>query len=424
MQLSESSMMIIRETAPPIAAAIDAISLRFYRRLFDAHPELSTDLFNRSHQASGEQAFALARSIVAFAGLVLDGDPHTYGAVLDRVAHKHASLGVVAPQYDVVYEHLFAAIAEELGDAVTPEIGAAWTELYWLMANELRVRERVIYESADVQPGQVWRDAVVTSRVLESADVVSLELGPTAVSLPAFMPGQYISVQVQLDDGANQIRQYSLSRGRRSGTWRLGIKRIRNLDSSPDGEVSNFIYDNVFEGHTLRVSIPCGELTLDTSDRPLVLVSAGIGCTPVLGMLEHLAEECSSRTVTVLHADRAPSAHAYRAELAGLVSRLPRGRLYTWYELLPGGLPGSAPGLMNLGTIEIEPTATAFVCGPMPFMQQLVPALISKGLSANDVHYEMFGPLIPLADAATVEEHLARASTRNRSAMNPKQALR
>lgn len=76
---------------------------------------------------------------MAFAGLALDGDPHSYGVVLDRVAHKHASLGVVAPQYDVVYEHLFAAIAEKLGDAITPEIGAAWTELYWLMANELRV---------------------------------------------------------------------------------------------------------------------------------------------------------------------------------------------------------------------------------------------------------------------------------------------
>jgi nitric oxide dioxygenase len=402
MQLSESSLMIIRETAPPIAAAIDAISLRFYRRLFDAHPELSTDLFNRSHQASGEQAFALARSIVAFAGLVLDGDPHSYGAVLDRVAHKHASLGVVAPQYEIVYEHLFAAIAEQLGDAVTPEIGGAWTELYWLMANELRVREHVIYESADVEPGNVWQKALVTSRTLESADVVSLQLGTYKGSLPPFLPGQYVSVQVPLFDGANQIRQYSLSRGQRSAEWRLGIKRIRNADGSPDGEVSNFIYDNIFEGDTLRVSIPCGELTLDTSERPLILVSAGIGCTPVLGMLEHLADEQSPRSVTVLHADRSPSAHAYRAELATLVARLPRGRLYTWYQRFPDSAPGSAAGLMTLDNIEIESTATAYVCGPMPFMQQLVPALISKGLSANDVHYEMFGPLIPLADAATV----------------------
>lgn len=113
--LSAESLGVIRETLPAVAGAIDEITPLFYSKMFAAHPELLRDLFNRGNQAAGEQPKALAASIAAFAGMVLEGNGAQYDSVLDRIAHKHASLGIVAEQYPIVYEHLFAAIAEVLG---------------------------------------------------------------------------------------------------------------------------------------------------------------------------------------------------------------------------------------------------------------------------------------------------------------------
>ncbi|ADG96965.1 Oxidoreductase FAD-binding domain protein [Segniliparus rotundus DSM 44985] len=400
MSLSDQAKSVLRATAPAVGAALDEIAPLFYDRLFAAHPELLRDLFNRGNQAQGDQPKALAGSIVAFAGLALAGDEDRYGAVLDRIAHKHASLGVTAELYSVVHEHLFAAIAQVLGEAVTPEVASAWTELYWLMAGELIARERGLYDAARVAPGEVWREARVAARALESADVVSLELvDPSGAGLPAFLPGQYVSVQVALPDGARQIRQYSLAGGTSEGSWRLGVKRVRGEAGAPDGEVSNHIYENVFEGDLVRVSIPAGELVLDRSDRPLVLVSAGIGCTPIMGMLHALAAERSERSTTVLHADRALSTHAYRAELADLVGQLPNGRLWTWYQSLDGSRRGALSGLMDFDAVDVAPDAVAYVCGPTPFLGYAVSALTAKGLSEADVRYEVFGPLAALVAA-------------------------
>ncbi|MGH3723033.1 MAG: globin domain-containing protein [Mycobacterium sp.] len=390
--LSAESLAVIRQTLPAVAGAIDEITPLFYAKMFKAHPELLRDLFNRGNQAAGEQPRALAASIAAFAGLVLEGNAAQFDSVLDRIAHKHASLGIVAGQYPIVYEHLFAAIAEVLGNAVTAEVAAAWTEFYWLMANGLIARENDLYETAGVAPGEVWLMATVMRRQLESADVAGFELRGSVGVLPSFLPGQYISVQVTLPDGARQIRQYSLARGAHQGNWRIAVKRIHG-GGNPVGEVSNFIYDNVFEGQQLRVSVPMGEFTLDDSADPLVLVSAGIGCTPIMGMLQELVAQQSPREVVVLHADQSASAHAYRQELADLVSSLPAGRLHTWYERAHATHPAEGTGRMSLERLPLDRTSTVFVCGPRPFMSGINEDLVSLGIPQERINHELFGPL-------------------------------
>ena len=113
--------------------------------------------------------------------------------------------------------------------------------------------------------------------------------------------------------------------------------------------MSNFLYDNVFEGDTLEVTHPFGDVVLSDGHEPLLLVSAGIGCTPIIGMLNHLAETSSARSVAVLHADRSAAGHAHRAELIELVERLPHARVHRWYEDLgdrqPAGASGSAASI-------------------------------------------------------------------------------
>ncbi|MEV7673844.1 globin domain-containing protein [Streptomyces sp. NPDC088752] len=386
--LSEQAAPVVRATLPAVGGALDRITERFYGRLFAARPELLRDLFNRGNQANGEQRQALAGSIAAFAVALLDHPDRRPDAMLARIAHKHASLGVTSEQYKVVHEHLFAAIAEVLGDAVTPEVARAWDEVYWLMANALVAVEARLYQEAGVPEGQVWRSMRIAERREETADTVSFVLRPADGSpTDAFRPGQYVSVRVALPDGARQIRQYSLSAAPGRPQWRITVKRV---DGDPAGEVSSWLHAHAREGDAVEVSAPFGDLVLPGGDGPLLLASAGIGSTPMLAMLDHLVETGSTRPVAVVHADRAPASHAHAAELRRLVDALPQGTLHLWYE--EPGDSGARPGRADVTALDLPAGTTAYLCGPLPFLRAVRGDLIGRGTAAADIHYEVFGP--------------------------------
>lgn len=398
--LSAKSTEIVKATLPVIGAAIEEITPVFYRRMFAAHPELERDLFNRGNQAQGDQQRALAGAIAGYATMLVTADAPSPHALLSRIAHKHASLGITADQYDIVYKHLFDAIVQVLGDAVTEDVAGAWTEVYWLMANSMLAMENDLYAASGVKPGEVWQQVVVRQRVQESPDTVAFILeSEDGSALCSFSPGQYISVSVPLADGAHQIRQYSLSRAPSHDAWRITVKAIPEHTGPdgttvPAGEVSGYLHANVFDGDLLRVSRPFGDLVLDESTAPLVLISAGIGCTPMVGMLHHLNVTSASRSISVLHADRSPARHAHRRELQQLVDQLPSATLHHWYEDL-GGRPASDTntlGQIELGTVDVPSDAQIYLCGPMPFMQLVRASLIEREIPADQIHYEIFGP--------------------------------
>ncbi|MEV0339549.1 globin domain-containing protein [Nocardia sp. NPDC050713] len=398
--LSATTTETIRATLPAVGAAIEDITTLFYRKMFAAHPELERDLFNRGNQKQGGQQKALAGAIAAFAALQLEPDQARVDLILSRIANKHASLGIQPAQYQIVHKYLFEAIVAVLGDAVTAEVAAAWDEVYWLMAETLIAMEAGLYRAAGVADGDVWRQVRVRERRHESADAVSFVLTSLdGAPLPSFSPGQYLSVGVHLADGARQIRQYSLSSAPSSGDWRITVKRVDahtlpDGSVAPAGEVSNFLYRNVFEGDVLDVTTPFGDLVLQDDDAPLLLISAGIGCTPMMGMLSHLADTADPRSISVIHADRAPASHAHRAELAELVDRLPLAIMHRWYEDLGARRPedGLREGRADLGEITIAENTHVYLCGPLPFMLGMREALLGKGVAAGNIHYEVFGP--------------------------------
>ncbi|WP_306317331.1 MULTISPECIES: globin domain-containing protein [unclassified Streptomyces] len=397
--LTDQSAAVVRATLPAVGAAIEDITGLFYEKLFAAHPELLRDLFNRGNQAAGTQRQALAGSIAAFAGYLVNHPDDRPDVMLGRIAHKHASLGVRADQYPVVRRHLFEAIAEVLGDAVTPDVAAAWDEVYWLMANALITLEKRLYEEQGAVDGDVWREWEVVSRADETPDVASFLLRPAdGAPAPAFKAGQYVSVQVQLPDGARQIRQYSLT-GAPAGTTRsIAVKRVDGAGATPDGEVSNHLHTHVRAGDRLRVSAPYGDLVLTAADEtPLLLASAGIGCTPILAMLEDLVAARHTGPVTVVHADRSPAAHALRTEHAALTAKLSEGVPYFWYE--EGAGAGGRTGRADLTDVPVAPGTRAYLCGPLPFMRSMREQLLAKGVAAADIHYEVFGPDLWLAAA-------------------------
>ncbi|MEN8652164.1 globin domain-containing protein [Streptomyces sp. 21So2-11] len=396
--LSAESAALIRATLPAVGGALDEITTRFYNTMFAERPELLDGMFNRGNQASGAQRRALAGAIAAYAGALL-ADPDTRpDALLARITHKHASVGVTDDQYTIVHKYLFAAIAEVLGDAVTPDVAAAWDEVYWLMAGALIAQEARLYQDAQVEPGRTWRQWTIVERREETPDTVSFLLRPAdGAPAPRARAGQYVSVRIQMPDGVHQLRQYSLSSAPCEDLRRITVKRVHG-DGVPDGEVSNFLYAQGRPGDELTCSAPFGDVVLDDAGTPLVLVSAGIGTTPMVGMLEHLAATGSTRPVLVLHADRSPAEHALRADANRLVDHLPRARAVFWYEHPGAEEQGARVGLMDLSATDIPGGATAYLCGPLPFMRAVRGQLLHAGILARNIHYEVFGPDLWLAD--------------------------
>lgn len=417
--LSEKSTATVRATLPVVEAAIGDITERFYARMFEVRPDLLRDLFNRGNQAAGTQRLALAGSIAGFATHLVEQPGTRPDAMLSRIAHKHASLGISPAQYDVVHEHLFAAIVEVLGAAVTPDVAEAWDEVYWLMANALIAIENRLYTESGHLAGGTWGDWEVVGRREETADVASFLLRPAGGGKPQpFQAGQYVSVQVELPDGARQIRQYSLTSapdapGSPSTHLRqISVKRERGSDVSPAGEVSNHLHDTVQVGQVLRMSAPFGDLVLNAAaseaseaaeaaqaaeaqERPLLLASAGIGVTPMVSILAELVQRDHTAPVLVVHADRSPDAHALRSDQDTLAAKLANGRTLYWYENDAGD--SGRVGLADLTELEIPAATTAFLCGPLPFMRSVREQLLAKGVPAADIHYEVFGPDLWLA---------------------------
>ncbi|MCT2590289.1 globin domain-containing protein [Streptomyces sp. N2-109] len=399
MPLSPKSTETVRATLPLVGASIGEIASRFYERMFAARPELLRDLFNRGNQANGNQQRALAGSIAQFAARLVGPppDPHSHGTpdggpALSRIAHKHASLGITPDQYEIVHEHLLPAIADTLGNACTAAVAEAWSEVYWLMADTLIEQERKLYAETGTSYGQVWRPYRVTGRIEETADVATFLAQPAdGAQLPPALPGQYVSVRVELPDGAHQIRQYSLS-GFPDDALRFTVKRVQG---DRPGEVSHHLHTHLREGATVELSAPRGDLTLAPGDGPVLLASAGIGCTPMTGMLSRLAADASPRRVLVAHADRSPETHAFRADLEQFAAKLRNAHVALWYEhpASDGGRPSAArTGLMDLSVLDIPEGTTAYLCGPVGFMTAVRRQLTDAGVPAARIRYESFTP--------------------------------
>ncbi|NUS28192.1 MAG: hemin transporter [Streptomyces sp.] len=393
--LSAESAAVVRATLPAVAGALDEITTRFYGAMFRDRPELLDGMFNRGNQASGVQRRALAGSIAGFATALLADPDVRPDALLARIAHKHTAVGVTDDQYTIVHKYLFGAIAEVLGDAVTPEVAAAWDEVYWLMAGALIAQESRLYQEAGVVPGDVWRPWTVVERREETADVVSFVLRPAdGGPVPAARAGQYVSVRALMPDGVHQLRQYSLSGDPGGELRRITVKRVGG------GEVSSLLHGTVRAGDELTLSLPFGDVALDESDTPLVLASAGIGCTPMVGMLAHLAATGSTRRVLVLHADDSPGTHALRTETRALTERLPKADAVFWYERLGIAEPEARSGLMDLDGVDVPADATVYLCGPLPFMRAVRTQLLDRGIPPRHIRYEVFGPDLWLPDAS------------------------
>ncbi|AJC19379.1 NO-inducible flavohemoprotein [Pandoraea pulmonicola] len=392
--LSAASRPYIDASVPVLREHGLAITRRFYANMFEAHPELR-NLFNMGNQASGAQQQSLASAVFAYAANI--DNAAALGPVLERIVHKHVSVGITPAHYPIVGRHLLGAIKDVLGDAATPELIAAWDEAYWLLAGELIAAEARLSERSHAPLGTL-RELVVADVDRETDHIVSYYLHtPEGGSPGEFVPGQYVSVSVTLPDGLRQRRQYSLSDAPNAPHWRITVKREAADGTKPSGQVSNWLHANLKAGDRILVSPPYGEFTtkLDAA-HPLVLLSAGVGITPMMSMVAALAAKGSRREIVFAHAARNGAHFALRRHLAFAAIALPNLRTAIVFETpLPTdreGIDYAFAGLMDVSHLALPANADYLLCGPVPFMQAQWRALRDAGVPAERLHREVFGP--------------------------------
>lgn len=390
--LSPTARELIHASVPVLRTHGEAITRRFYARLFERNPELR-NLFNMGNQQSGAQQQSLASALYAYAANI--DNQEALAPVVSRIVHKHVSLGVRAEHYPVVGENLLAAIGETLGEAATPELIGAWGEAYGLLADALIHEEARMYRDKGIEPGQFMPLRVARKQV-ESATVTSFWLEALdGGSLPPFQPGQYISVALHVDAlGLRQARQYSLSQSSRAELWRISVKR------EDAGSVSGVLHDEVEAGDLLEVSVPCGDFVLDDhAGERLVLIGAGIGITPLLSMLHTSQDRWPQRAVTLLYATRDGDHHPMKDEIDALLAGSEAITARVWYEQ-PRTQDVAGQHYHHAGRIALDAVDAAlmpddgryYICGPDAFMQQQRVALRARGIAGERIQCEVFGP--------------------------------
>lgn len=408
--LSDQSIAIIKSTVPVLEVHGQAITTSFYRSMFAAHPEL-LNLFNHANQKQGRQQTALANVVYA-AAQHIDRLEALLPAVR-QIAHKHRSLGVTADQYPIVGRHLLGAIKDVLGGAATDEILQAWAEAYGVIADVFIGVEAEMYKDAETQNGgwADYRSFRVADKIEESDVITSFYLVPEdGGNIATFLPGQYVSVKVTLPgDKYTHIRQYSLSDAPGQPYYRISVKREDELADKPAGKVSVHLHENVLVGDTLLLSAPAGEFVPDTrDDRPIVLLSGGVGITPMFSMLKTLAARTPNRPITFVHAARNGEAHALRRQVEEIAARSPQVSVRWCYEK-PTDRDRAEGAFHREGYLDLEwlkqvapaKDAAFYFCGPVPFMKAVNGMLREWGVEASDIHFEFFGPAGSLEDAAS-----------------------
>ncbi|MFC3032874.1 NO-inducible flavohemoprotein [Pseudoalteromonas fenneropenaei] len=377
--LSEHHFALIKQSLPLLANAGVAVTEHFYTRLFSEQPELK-HIFNLSNQASGKQQFALFAAIARFA-TYLD-TPERLAQLTAQIANKHVALQIKPEHYPIVGANLLATLRTLFPAEFTPEVEAAWANAYGIIADLLITAEAGKYQQMQNQMGGWYglRTFYIADMIEESAHVKSFYLKPLdGKAVANYVSGQFITVSVHIPNTEyRQQRHYTLS-GRIHNGYRISVKN--------DGLVSAYLHQCPL-GTELQLAPPAGDFTLRANQKPKVLISGGVGITPMVAMLEELITQASP--VWFLHACQNAQQHSFKHWLVEQQALNNTLICKTWYEEGDGA---DFSGRMDIDAIALPLTeADFYLCGPEAFMRGIYHQLIAAQVSPNQIYYEMFGP--------------------------------
>lgn len=400
--LSDTTIHLVKATVPALQEHGLTITKRMYERMF--RNEEIRDLFNQSHHGeTGSQPKALASAVLAYAQNI--DNLGALAPAVERIAQKHVGLNILPEHYPHVAEALLGAIKDVLGDAATDEILAAWGEAYWFLAHVLIGREKAIYTSLATAPGgwNGWRNFRIESKSPESEIITSFVLRPEdGKPVLRHQPGQYLTFWIDVPGQHPLKRNYSISSAPNGETYRISVKR------EPQGIASSWLHDHTNVGTILKVAPPAGEFFLnEESPRPVVLLSGGVGLTPMMSMLETIAARYPNKSVHYVHGTLDGSTHAMKDRVRSLVETHPNIRVTTFYvEPRPEDRQGEDydhEGLISMDWLRANTPldeAGYYLCGPRPFLQAFVGGLALAGVRSIRIHYEFFGPADEILAAA------------------------
>lgn len=388
--LTEQHIQIVKSTIPLLENAGSALTEHFYLRLFSHNPELQ-DIFNMSNQHSGRQQVALFEAISAYAKNI--ENVAVLQTAVERIAQKHTSINIQPEHYSVVGHHLIETLRELTGDVFTADIEQAWTTAYQFLAQIFINRETELYQQRAATKGG-WRGArafKVIDKIVESELVKSFIFAPVdQQGVIGFSPGQYLGIEVTpIASEFKEVRQYSLSAQSNQQSYRISVKR--EINGVP-GKVSNYLHDSVNVGDEVNLYAPAGDFFFVNRQKPVVLISAGVGITPMQAMLETLAEQDYKESVFYLHACENSEQHSFAQRTAELMNEND-WQQHIWYRSGEVKRQGIHHGVMDLTELPLPISEGDFyLCGPIGFMQFAKQQLLTLDVPETSIHYEVFGP--------------------------------
>jgi nitric oxide dioxygenase len=413
--LTESQLAIVKATAPVLKEHGVTITTVFYNNMLRENPELH-NIFSTTSQTTGRQPRALAGAVLAYATYIDDLARLTHA--VERIAHKHVSLQVTPAQYDIVGKYLIQAIGQILGDAATPDIVDAWIAAYGVLAKVFINREAEMYKEAAVHHWVGWRKFRIVRKVPESSVITSFYLAPSdgQTPLPKFLPGQYVSLQVTVPElGYLQSRQYSLSEAptEKLEYYRISVKKEDSPETGIPGLISNMLHAKYDVGDEIELSHPQGEFFVDPSDVskdgvPAVLISAGVGATPLKSILDSLTTApgrqppAVKRPVSWIHSSRSSATQPFGEAVRQICRENKNVKANVFLRNLgPEDRAGEHYefGDMRLDLAKLDkeadlflsnPRAEYFICGPETFMIDVRHALMAMGVDKSRIFLELF----------------------------------
>ncbi|MBD1582988.1 NO-inducible flavohemoprotein [Pseudoalteromonas sp. S16_S37] len=382
--LSERTISLVKSTIPLLSGAGSAVTAHFYERMFSHNPELK-HIFNMTNQQTGKQHFALFNAIAAYATHI--DNPSVLQEAISRINHKHVSLNIQAEHYNIVGHHLIATLKELAPNEFTSEIEQAWREAYTLLADLFITQEEGLYQHTEQQVGG-WRNQrafIISDIVQESANVKSFYLMPKdGGPITNYQAGQFIALSVQPPScDYTQIRQYSLSQSANKNTYRISVKK--------HGLVSTHLHQLAI-GDTVLLYPPAGDFIFRNTLTDKVFISAGVGITPMMAMLEQALCTLTDNQLLFIHACANENEHSFKQVIESKAQQYKNVTKEVWYE---NTLNGDQSGRIELSQSKLDlplEQGEFYLCGPTPFMAAIKQQLVSLGVAPERILYEVFGP--------------------------------
>ncbi|GJQ57239.1 MAG: flavohemoprotein [Candidatus Scalindua sp.] len=390
MKLTNKTIEIIKATAPIVEEKEEEFTKSLYPIMFRRYPALKM-FFNRSHLRDDTQPRAIVASIIDYANSIDNLD--AIRPLVNEIAEKHASLNIKPVQYSIVIPCMLEAIGNVLGDAKTPEVESAWEEAMEYYSKMIIETETRKYEATLAKEGgwKGYKSFTITQKENESTLITSFYLEPAdGKPIVTYRAGQYISIMLDIPESGIVLRNYSLSDSPNNNYYRISVKREEK------GLVSNYLHNTLCHGDKIKMNPPYGGFCLKETDKPAVLISGGVGITPMMSILQSAADKESKRQIYFIHGTPDGNTHAFKDDVVTLTSDFKNFNHKFFYSRHSVHSADTKEGRVTMESIkEIlgnERDAEFYLCGPTSMMKGLYRELTNWGVTSTNIEYEYFGP--------------------------------